>query len=302
MNVIDFREKACGRIRQYLDSYLDNELLVETNHEVLKHLSTCPECAQLLENRARLKRRLKEAVAAEQAPAVLLDSIQSRIRQEPRPRLFGSNFGRWGIAVAAALILAVASISVVRNTADLTQTVSNGRSIFQLVSAQAKELLRVGLVDHVHCAIQMGQWKKFLSFEKMQTAPPQEALGKEFIGLVPMVKERLGSKFDLIQGHRCMYKGREYIHLILTGEQGSILSLIITEKQGESFTRAEVAATIVAAGVPVYADRLDELEIAGFESERFLAYVVSNLPREGNLNVASALAPMVYHFLLRTEA
>ena len=43
MNVINFNEKTCEKIRRYFDSYLDNELLVETNHEVLRHLSVCPE-------------------------------------------------------------------------------------------------------------------------------------------------------------------------------------------------------------------------------------------------------------------
>jgi hypothetical protein len=38
MNVINFNDKACERIQRYFDSYLDNELLVETNHEVLRHL------------------------------------------------------------------------------------------------------------------------------------------------------------------------------------------------------------------------------------------------------------------------
>ena len=38
MNRIQFGEGACEKIRQYLDSYVSNELLVETNHEVLRHL------------------------------------------------------------------------------------------------------------------------------------------------------------------------------------------------------------------------------------------------------------------------
>lgn len=39
MDLIHFNEKMCEKIRRYFDSYLDNELLVETNHEVLPHLA-----------------------------------------------------------------------------------------------------------------------------------------------------------------------------------------------------------------------------------------------------------------------
>ena len=41
MNVINFEDGHCKRIRSYLDSYLNNELMVETNHEVLTHLEKC---------------------------------------------------------------------------------------------------------------------------------------------------------------------------------------------------------------------------------------------------------------------
>ena len=34
MNRVQFGEGACEKTRKYLDSYIGNELLVETNHEV----------------------------------------------------------------------------------------------------------------------------------------------------------------------------------------------------------------------------------------------------------------------------
>ena len=50
MNVVNFNERACERYRRYFDAYLDNELLVETNQDVLQHHS-CAECARILEGR-----------------------------------------------------------------------------------------------------------------------------------------------------------------------------------------------------------------------------------------------------------
>ena len=54
MNCKDFREIA--------DSYLSDELLVETNHDVLRHLENCADCRCELAARRDLRERLREAV------------------------------------------------------------------------------------------------------------------------------------------------------------------------------------------------------------------------------------------------
>ena len=298
MNVINFNDKACERIRRYFDSYLDNELLVETNHEVLRHLATCADCTRVLEDRARIKKAVKQAVMEEHPPAALLENIQKEIREGKHGSFFGRDVGRWGMAAAALLILSIGGFLALRISGVRTRDPGGG-SVLQLISAQAREILRIGLADHIHCTLALGRWKELLSFEHMKEATGATALGPEFIDLAPIAKEKLGANFQLMQGHRCTINGREYVHLIATGENGAILSLVITEKKGEAFTRPEVAATVEASGVPLYRDKQDQLEIAGFETSRFLAFVVSNMDRDANLKVASNLAPSVYEFLQR---
>jgi hypothetical protein len=92
------------------------------------------------------------------------------------------------------------------------------------------------------------------------------------------------------------------LHVILTGGKGTILLLVITGKNGEAFNRADIAATMMSSGVPLYRANESQLEIAGFETNRYLAYVVSNLDRDGSLKVASDLASPVYKFLYWLEA
>jgi hypothetical protein len=285
MNVTNGNHRECDRMRQHFDSYLDNELPVETKQEVLRHLAECTDCTQVLEARTRLKGAVKHAVMEERAPAVLLDNIQKRIREAETERFSLGGFRRWSMAVAAVLILAVGGIFMLRIT----------------TLNQAREILRIGLADHIHCTLELGTWKQLVSFAHMKEATGTEALGPEFINLVPVVTEKLGPHFEFIQGHRCTINGRNYVHLIATGENRVILSLVITEKQGEAFTRAQVAAAVKAGGVPVYRDNQEQLEIAGFETDRFLAFVVSNLDGDANLTVASSLAPSVYQFLRRIE-
>jgi hypothetical protein len=215
------------------------------------------------------------------------------------------------MAAAAVLILAIAGVAalpwkrVIRFGGD--------DSAFQTVSARVQQILRVGLVDHLHCAILAEKWKAFVSLDEIKANTQHAALGFEFIDLVPAVQAKLGSDYKVVDGHRCTANNRQYIHLILTGNEDrtrsasavarslKIVSLVITEKRSESFTQADAVAVVTASGIPIYQDRQGKYEIAGFESDKYMAYVVSNLDRDSNLNVASALAPIVYGHLHRLE-
>jgi hypothetical protein len=95
--------------------------------------------------------------------------------------------------------------------------------------------------------------------------------------------------------------GRQYVHLILTGATGEILSLVITEKTGEGFAHANIAPSVEASGVKLYKTAQGQLQIAGFETNRYLAYVISNLDQNGNLSVTANLAAPVSNFLRRLE-
>jgi len=100
----------------------------------------------------------------------------------------------------------------------------------------------------------------------------------------------------VVVGHHCKANGREYVHLILKSPQ-TALSLVVTKKNGESFTQNHIAAILESAGVPIFGAHMNNLEVAGFETPDYLAFVVSDLSREDNLQMASALAPPVQAFL-----
>src|SRR6516164_6591179 len=105
MKVMSFGDSACEKIRRYLDSYINNELTVETNHEVVRHLGSCLTCVGEFEERSRLKARLKSAVTTQNAPVDLSEKIREQIREQDSRRLASPRWARWG-AVAAAVLLA----------------------------------------------------------------------------------------------------------------------------------------------------------------------------------------------------
>jgi len=297
MNVVSFNERSCERYRRYFDAYLDNELLVETNQDVLQHLNSCPNCTRILEDRARVKELVRNAVKSEGAPADLVAAVRGNLGTR-RAAFFGGNTTQWMMA-AALLLLVIGGVSALRWGAIIRFAGKDG--VLQAASARVQEILRVGLIDHVHCAILSQRWKQLVTFEEMKSASGPQALGPEFVDLVPAMQAKLGSEFKVVQGHRCAANHRQYVHLIFTGNKGAILSLVITEKNGESFSKADAVAVMNASGIPIYEDRQGVLEIAGFESDRYLAYIVSNLDRDASLGIASQVAPMVHDHLHRLE-
>jgi hypothetical protein len=296
MKVVNFNDRGCERYRRYFDAYLDNELLVETNHDVLQHLSSCGECARILEGRARTKQLVRDAVTKEQAPPELAAALRSRLRTE-RPIFFAANTVRWMMAAAAVLLLAIVGVGSLNRI----EQFRGDDGVFPTLTARVQELFRVGFIDHVHCSILSQRWKQFVSFDEMKASTGREALGPEFIDLVPAVEAKLGSEYKLVQGHRCVANHRQYVHLMLTGEKGAIVSLVISEKNNESFSQSDAVAVMKASGIPIYRDQQGILEIAGFESDKYLAYVVSNLDRATNLNLAYRMAPVVYNHLHKLE-
>jgi anti-sigma factor RsiW len=298
MNVVNFNDRTCGRYRRYFDAYLDNELLVETNQDLLHHLSSCTECTRILDGMARTKLIVRSAVKTEEAPPELVAAIRGRISNR-RSGFFVHDNTRRILALAAVFLLAVVGVATMQWSP--LKPFGGDEGVFTTVSAKLQALYRIGLVDHVHCAILSQRWKKPISLAQMEAATGHQALGPEFVGLAPTIQTKLGSNYKLVQGHRCMADGRQYIHFILTGNNGTILSIVMTEKNNESYAQTDAVAVVEASGVRIYRDRQGSLEIAGFESGKYLAYVVSNLDRDGNLNVASLMAPIIYSHLHNLE-
>ena len=161
---------------------------------------------------------------------------------------------------------------------------------------QNASVLKIGIGDHVHCAIDSGMSRLRFTEEEMAIK-----MGPDYRGLVPLVRARLSSEFEVAVAHRCTFNGREFVHLILK-KDARVLSVVITRKSGESFSKDDFAADIGATGVPIHESRMSELGVAGFETRDYLAFVVSDLAAEQNRLIASSLAPAVRDFLAKLDA
>jgi hypothetical protein len=183
----------------------------------------------------------------------------------------------------------VGAWGVIRSLNSRSETVAN------TALEQSVEILKIGLKDHAVCAIQHNQGSKQFTPEKMA-----QEMGADYIGLVPLVRERVPAGYEIVVAHKCHVNKREFVHLVLK-KHTEILSLAITKKNGETFPQSAMAAMLESAGVRLYEARLENYEVTGFETKDYLGFVVSSLDKEDNLQIASSIAPAVRDFLAKLE-
>ncbi len=289
MNETEFDGRSCARVRSYLDSHTNDELLVETNGGIQRHLEECRNCAGELESRVRLKNLLQRAVSQETAPAALRSRIQEGVRASQPVTIFAFSRQRMALAACAFVVVYLGAWSMVRER--------NGGQVNldASLSEQMRKILNIGLSDHVHCALDNEVKKDFFTFEQVPAA-----VRPEYVELISSVKRQVGDGYE-VAAHNCAVDGREFIHVILKRGE-NVLSLVMTKENGERFENVAQVASFDAAGTPLHRGRLQNLEVAGFETPSHLAFVVSNLPETDNLQFASNVAPSVRDFLAKMEA
>jgi len=283
MNTLSFDSKRCERIRQQLDSYLSNELLVETASEVLRHLESCESCSRDLESRMWVRDALQRAVASRPVPDSIRTDVLRKLR-DSQPRSFvcvGAR--RWALRLAAVALVLLGLFAA---------EWLNLRRGEQLIAS----ILKLGVSDHVICAIQ-GH-----NYPEVANPPDQirEKLGARYAPLLQVVQRQLPG-FELLEGHICSIPGsdRKYVHFITRGH-GTILSVILTERNGAALPRDKLLLSADSGGLGIYQDHLSGMEIAGFESGQYFAFVVSDLNQKELLQLARGLAPALSETLHTT--
>jgi len=186
------------------------------------------------------------------------------------------------MAAAAALVLMLGSYALMRNGTGIL-SVNTEQARLSAVSEQAMQVLKIGLGDHVQCAINHRFAERSLTDEKMA-----ELLGGSYAQIATDLKLNAPAGYLLTAAHKCKIDGRQFAHLILKKPEGFV-SVILTHKQGESF------------GVKLHQAQLDGFQVAGFETNQYLGFFVSGLGPQENLHVASKLAPVLRNHLTKLE-
>jgi len=111
MSEIQIVDPGCRSVLPKLDSYLDGELITETNLDLLQHCAQCSACRYEIAQRRALRDDLRRAVRSLQAPASLAGRVRAGLRTPPgRPRP-----GGYLMSFAAALALCAASATPLKS-------------------------------------------------------------------------------------------------------------------------------------------------------------------------------------------
>jgi Putative zinc-finger len=283
MKTLSFDSKRCEPIRQYIDSYLSNELLVETVSELVRHLESCEACSRELESRTRVRDALQRAVANRPVPdSARADVLRSLRKSQPRSFLHLSA-RTWAVGGLARIALALFILFGL-----LWLGLHRGTGL-------VASILKIGVSDHVLCTIKGHNYPEVAN-------PPDEIrkkLGARYAPLVQVVQERLPG-FEVLEGHICSpQNNREYIHLITRG-QGTIVSVILTKRNGASLPTIKSLLSDESAGLSIYQDHIGGMEIAGFESAQYFVFIVSDLSHNEMRQLARGLAPVLNETLRST--
>ncbi len=305
----------CHEFREIADSYLSDELLVETNHEILRHLESCADCRNELAARRNLQAQLREAV--KNAPESHLSgsfetglkrTLQALGLRQPfwKRVINGASFGRpavWATAAAAGLIIGLwFGAAWLRNAGSSNQIAANSNSQItpptlpsknsneeiQAVRAAWTEVSKQAAGDHENCALKFN-----LSEDPITLAEAAEKYGKFNRDLEKAVIEPLrqafGDKIKLAEAHSCVFQGRRFAHVVLK-QQNKTISVLVTKfdlnnEQGEAIT----------------CESGDQMRVACFRTAHHAVFVVSDLPESENLTIARTISSAVRRHIENTE-
>jgi hypothetical protein len=245
-------------------------------------------------NMPEVNERLKQAVRGVEAPEYLTTRIQAHLRATERPRIWRLNFA-WAAVVAVALFCL--ALGLAYQSGYLRLSPGSREAYIASVSNKVPTLMRVGLGDHIHCSV----FRKFPK-DAPKVTDLEKKLTAEYRPLMQVVQSSVPADYHLMIAHECRYHGRKFVHLSLKNDS-HLLSLVIARKSdGESFGIEGLLPELVSSGIPIYRAGVQRFEMAAIESRDFLVYFVSDLPRQQNTDMMTAMSPQVNEFLQKLEA
>ena len=308
----------CSDFRELADSYLSDELLIETNHDLIRHLESCAECRHELAARRELRNKLRKGFqqAAElQMPDEFAGELRSQLRNAtllPSRSPFQTTLTRRVayLAIAASLVIAAAlgfSAIQLRLNAQRNIVTEAGRETKlspggsgssnstgpALVSASLTEN---AIGDHRDCAINHRLKEKPVDLDE-----GGRSYDRAYIDLVQAVMSdgRLPGGATLVAAHSCIFNGQRFGHVILKYHDQLVSVLVTAVGAAQTSEQKALGASKEESITSAWSDAY---RVAHFETARHAVFVVSSLREADNVAIARALAPSVSKHVARAEA
>ncbi|MFN7985270.1 MAG: zf-HC2 domain-containing protein [Vicinamibacterales bacterium] len=251
----------CRTVVELADAYLSGQLLVETNHELVRHLETCPACREELAARRALRDRLRTAWlqdASLQPRADFAAQLAARLQPVPEPVSRRRVLAQWAALAAGLVVAAGAGTSWYRRSQRDTTT-------------RLATLSRTAAGDHQNCAVR---------FNLAEHPIPMDEAGRQFgapfAALASFVLPELAPAATLVDRHSCVFDGQRFAHIVFTQDTTLLSLLVIPESAPDSISTHSVPGARDVVVLP-----------AG----PYLGFLVGDADASRLMNVAHALVP-----------
>lgn len=262
--------RECQQIRDLMDSYLGGELMVESNHQVLRHMETCDACRTEVERRERTRTLLRQSLDIPLDVGPLRGRINKALDAEQSRWLRVARY--WG--VAAAMIFGVGL------------TIWYSRSVDAAAFTDSVD-------NHVQCALTIPASAVYDANRAAKRLEPP------FLDIVQTIRHTYGG-YDLVDAHMCPYLGRKYVHLVYRGE-GRTLSLFAEEALRGALPGTGSVAPLQGTPLDVHSTAHNGYWVTGTATRQYHIFVVSDDSAEPVTAVANNLLLSAVRFVRTLE-
>ena len=274
----------CDDFQQIADSYLSDELLIETNHEVIRHLESCSACRYELAGRRQLRYQLKKQF--NEAPALNPpDSFAGSLRTQLKEQALG----RAGIAIPRMAYVGIAAallIAVGLGWFGVERWRSRQRDL-----AAWTDLTNKAIGDHRECALEHKLGATIIDLNEAARVydrtyaklADQEAL-----------RSSLPAGAELLDAHSCAFEGRRFAHLVIK-YHAQLVSVVVAREESNNQAPKPLPGDIASA----FSSGTSQL--AAFQTASHAVFVVSSLNGSDNMSIARAVAPVLQRQISNAE-
>ena len=266
----------CSDFREIADSYLSDELLIETNHDVLRHLACCAECRAELAARRVLRHELQTKFnqsAELRVPDGFTDSLRTRLREQA---LYRSGIAIPRIAyvgLAATLLIAIG----------LGLWAAQLWRVGQQESAAWATLTKNATGDHRECALEHKLKGTIISLSEAGRVYDR-AYGS--LADQTSLQASLPVGAQLIDAHSCALEARRFAHLVVK-YRDQIVSIVVARNDRNNKAPISLPGDIAAAF------KSDPYQVAAFQTKSHAVFVVSSLNETDNMTLARSVSPLL---------
>ncbi len=286
----------CRNFKEVLDSYLSDELAVETNHAVMRHAEQCASCRTEMGARRNLRGVLRATIATTTtASPEFRHRLRERLRAEakeqqavqriPAESFFAKwfrHFSRPQFAMAmVGLLLALTSAVYLFSSSNSVQA-----------AALSPVILQQAAGDHDHCA---AFWRNLTQGENDPVRnvedfdPSLQDLGKY------SPHKTLGLKFHY--AHVCSEGERKFVHLVYS-RGNDLISLLVTQRNTQAMKSGVVPSDDgLKAGLQRELGLLGKYSVSAFQTSTHVVLLVSSLDEQTQQILAEKLAQPISQLL-----